>query len=126
MNKKRKITGWVMAGLITALFAMSASNKLMGNPEMVTNFEKWGLSSMMIVIALGEIISAILFLIPRTSVLGTLLLSSHLGGAIVVHMANGEPYIFQSIILVLIWVTSWVRNPEMFNTLLSGNASVRK
>lgn len=123
MKKNRKITGWVMAGLITALLVMSASNKLMRNPEMVSNFEKWGLSSRMIVIALGEIISAILFLIPRTSVLGTLLLSAHFGGAIAVHMSNGEPYTFQSIILVLIWITGWVRNPELFATLIKGKSN---
>ncbi|HMM12622.1 MAG TPA: DoxX family protein [Bacteroidales bacterium] len=123
MNKNRKIAGWVMAGLLTALLVMSASNKLMGNPEMVANFEKWGLSSMMTIIALGELASVLLFLIPRTSVLGTLLLSAYFGGAIVVHMGNSEPYIFQSFILVFIWITAWVRNPEMFAVLLKGKAN---
>ncbi len=123
MNKNRKIAGWVMAGLMTALLVMSASNKLMGNPEMVSNFEKWGLSSMMTIIALGELASVLLFLIPRTSVLGTLLLSAYFGGAILVHMAHSEPYIFQSIILVFIWITAWVRNPEMFAVLIKGKAN---
>ena len=41
MNKNRKITGWVMAGLLTALLVMSASQKLLGNPEMVENFDKY-------------------------------------------------------------------------------------
>jgi hypothetical protein len=62
----------------------------------------------------GELIAAILFIIPRTSSLGVLLLSSHMGGAIVVHMGQGEPYSFQAIILVLLWVANWLRNPEMF------------
>jgi len=122
MNKNRKIAGWIMAGMMTAMLVMSASNKLMGNPEMVSNFEKWGLSSMMTIIALGELMSALLFLIPRTSVLGTLLLSAYFGGAILVHMAHGEPYVFQSFILVFIWITAWVRNPEMFATLIKGKA----
>jgi hypothetical protein len=52
MNKNRKIAGWVMAGLMTALLLMSASNKLMGNPEMVSNIEKWGLASMITIIGL--------------------------------------------------------------------------
>lgn len=121
MSKNRKITGWVMAGLLTAMLVMSASNKLIGNPEMVANFEKWGLASMLTVIALGELMSALLFLIPRTSVLGTLLLSAYFGGAILIHMAYSEPYIIQSIILVFIWITTWVRNPEIFDALLKGN-----
>ena len=93
MSKKRKITGWVMAGLLTALLVMSASQKLIGNPEMVENFGKWGLGSMITIIALGELVSVLLFLIPRTAVLGVLLLSAYFGGAILVHMANDEPYV---------------------------------
>ena len=123
MSKKRKITGWVMAGLLTALLVMSASQKLIGNPEMVENFGKWGLGSMITIIALGELVSVLLFLIPRTDVLGVLLLSAYFGGAILVHMANDEPYAFQSIVLLFIWVTAWVRIPEMFNKLFNGNLS---
>ena len=123
MSKKRKITGWVMAGLLTALLVMSASQKLIGNPEMVENFDKWGLGSMITIIALGELVSVLLFLIPRTAVLGVLLLSAYFGGAILVHMANDEPYVFQSIVLLFIWVTAWLRTPEMFTRLISGNPS---
>jgi hypothetical protein len=36
-----------------------------------------------------------------------------MGGAIVVHMSNAEPFIIQSVILVLVWITGFVRNPFM-------------
>ncbi len=116
LSKGRKITGWVLAGLLTALLVMSAIGKLSGGAEMVANFDKWGLNGKLMLIGIGELIAALLFIIPRTSSLGVLLLSAHLGGAIATHMQHGEMFIPQTVILAVIWITAWVRNP---NTLSS-------
>jgi len=114
ITKKRKIISWSIAGLITALLLFSAMGKFM-MPEMAENFTKWGLNDWRTIIAIGEIISALLFLFPKTNIFGALLLSAHMGGAIVIHMSHGEPFIFQSAVLVLIWVTAFVRNPELLS-----------
>jgi hypothetical protein len=116
ISKGRKITGWVLAGLIVALMIMSAFAKISGSEELVTNFTKWGLIDWLTIIGIGELAAAIIYLIPRTSSLGVLLLSAQWGGAIVTHMSNGESFIFQSIILVMVWVTAWVRNPGTFSS----------
>ena len=116
MSKGRKITGWVIAGLITAMLLFSATGKFM-MPEMADNFAKWGLAEWITIIAIGEIISAILFIIPKTNLLGAFLLSAHMGGAVVTHMSNGEPFIVQSVILVLVWTAAFIRNPELLARL---------
>ncbi len=113
LSKARKISSWVVVGLLAALFLMSSGSKLTGSQEMVTNFEKWGLSGWLTIVGIGELVSAILYLIPRTSSLGVLLLSAHMGGAIVTHLCHGEPFVFQAVILVLVWVGNYLRNPEM-------------
>lgn len=102
-----------MSGLITALLLFSAFGKLM-MPEMVEMMAKFGLGDWVKIIAVGELVSAVLFIIPKTSSLGVLLLSAHLGGAIATHMGNGEPFVMQTVILLLIWVANYLRNPEMF------------
>ncbi len=116
-GKARKITGWILAGLLTALLSMSAIGKMAGGEEMAANFTKWGLDGKLMLIGTGELLAAILFLIPRTSTLGVLLLSAHMGGAIATHMEHGEMFIPQAIILVTIWISAWVRNPELFGGL---------
>ena len=115
MSKTRKITAWIFVGLMSALFIMSATMKLMAGAdvEIAKNFVKWGLDGKLMLIGTGELIAAILFLIPRTSSLGVLLLSAHLGGAIVTHMSNAEMFVPQSIMLLLVWVANYLRNPEM-------------
>ncbi len=115
LSKGRKITAWILVGLMSALFMMSAAMKLMAgkDAEIAVNFIKWGLEGKLMLIGLGELIAAILFLIPRTSSLGVLLLSAHLGGSIATHMEHGEMYIPQAIMLLLVWVANYLRNPEM-------------
>jgi len=118
MSKTRKIINWIFVGLMSALFIMSATMKLMAgaDAEIAVNFVKWGLEGKLMLIGMGELIAAILFLIPRTSSLGVLLLSAHLGGAIATHIEHGEMFIPQAIMLLLVWVANYLRNPEMLSS----------
>jgi hypothetical protein len=115
-GRGRRITGWVLTGLLTALFVASAAIKLAGAAQVVEMFQKWGLENHLLLIGAGELTSALLFAIPQTHSLGVLLLSAYMGGAIVTHMQHGEAYIAQSVILVLIWVAGFLRHPELLQS----------
>lgn len=111
ISKTRKIISWILAGLLTGLFLFSASGKLFLHPEqmMQIKLEDWR-----IIIALGEIVSSLLFLIPKTNKFGTLLLSAYMGGAIIIHMTGGISILMPSVILILIWVVGFIRNPDLY------------
>jgi hypothetical protein len=111
ISKTRKIAAWVIAGLLTALYFYSASGKLFLHPEQM---EQMKLGDWRIIIALGEIVSALLFLFPKTNKYGTLLLSSYMGGAIIIHMMNGISIGMPTVVLILVWVVAYLRNPELF------------
>ncbi len=111
ISKTRKITGWVIAGLLTALFLYSASGKLFLHPEQM---EQMKLADWRIIIALGEIVSALLFLFPKTNRYGILLLSSYMGGAIIIHMTGGMSIMMPSVVLILVWVVYYLRTPDFF------------
>ena len=104
----RKTIAWIIAGLLTALFLFSAINKFV-HPEIL---EEMKLGHWRIIIAVGEIISALLFLFPKTSIQGTLLLSAFMGGAIIVHMVAGNSILMPSNVLILVWICALLRNPE--------------
>ena len=110
ISKTRKITAWVIAGLLTALYFYSSSGKLFFHPEQM---EQIHLANWRVIIGLGEITSALLFLFPRTNIYGTLLLSSYMGGAIILHMTGGLSIIMPSVVLILIWIVGFMRNPEL-------------
>jgi hypothetical protein len=111
ISKTCKIAGWVISGLLTALYLFSASGKLFLHPEQM---EQMHLGDWRIIIALGEIGSALLYLFPKTNKFGTLLLSSYMGGAIIIHMTGGLSIMFPSIILLMIWIGAFIRNPHFY------------
>ncbi|MCK9412375.1 MAG: DoxX family protein [Prolixibacteraceae bacterium] len=112
ISKASNIVSWVIAGLLTALYLFSASGKLFLHPEQM---EQIKLGEWRVIIALGEIASALLFLFPKTNRYGTLLLSSYMGGAIILHMTGGMSIAMPTIVLLLVWVVAYLRNPELFN-----------
>src|SRR5436853_7446000 len=77
----KTVGGWVLHGLIAGMMILAGSAKVLGflPPEEVA---KLGLSLPIQVIGIGELASAILLLIPRTSSLGLLLASAFWGGAL--------------------------------------------
>ena len=111
ISKSRKIAAWIIAGLLTALYLFSASGKLFLQPEQM---EQMHLANWRIIIALGEIVSALLFLFPKTNKFGTLLLSSYMGGAIIIHMTGGLSLAMPVVVLLFVWAGFWLRNPDFF------------
>jgi hypothetical protein len=105
-----KIAGLILHILIGGLLVFTGSQKILGltPPDALG---KYGLSEYMRLIGVGAVIAAVLLLIPRTSSLGILLISAFWGGAICIHMAHGERYVFQSVTLLLSWVGAYLRSP---------------
>jgi len=60
-----------------------------------------------------EILSVLLFLIPRTGILGMLLLSSYLGGAIATHLQHHQDIMFPAVMESLIWIGGCLRFSEL-------------
>lgn len=122
--KTRNIIGWVLTGLITAFLLFSASGKFIPSPEMDAMTPALGLTTEKLhLIGAIEIISVLLFLIPRTGVLGTLMLSAYLGGAIATHLehpATGYPTA-AIIVMALVWITAAIRFPETTQRLMGRN-----
>ena len=111
----KMIGGWVLHGLIAGMMILAGSAKVFGlfPPEEVA---KLGLSLPIQVIGAGEVASAILLLIPRTSSLGLLLTSGFWGGAICLHMSKGELFVLQSALLLFTWVGGYLRVPGAFGS----------
>jgi hypothetical protein len=115
-GKGRRIAAWVVIALVGLALAVSAIAKLAGHPVMVAAFEHYGLAAQLKLIGSGELVVALLYLIPRTHSAGLLLASAHLGGAIVTHMQHNEPFLAAAVLLVLAWLGGWLRHPEVLQS----------
>ena len=90
----------------------SASAKFARVPQVVSELNGFGFQGKLMLIATGEALSALLLLVPPTRSIGVLLVSGLLGGAIATHMQHGQPYVGPAVLLVLVWLGSWLRHPE--------------
>lgn len=119
-TKTKNIINWSLAGIVGFIFIGSASSKLIGGAEALEMAKGIGLDANNFkILGLVEIISVVLFLIPRTGIIGTLLLAAYMGGAIATHLTHGQPLIAPIIIEAIIWIVSVLRFPELKNRLLN-------
>jgi hypothetical protein len=118
MNERKtsgSVAGVLLHLLIGGLLIFTGSQKLFG-PVPPEALVKYGLGEHVRLIGAGAVVSALLLLIPRTSSLGILLTSSFWSGAICIHMAHGEPYLFQAAMLFLSWAGAYLRNPAILGS----------
>lgn len=118
-EKKLRTTGWIFTIILALLFGMSATMKLTQNEEAVTQAASVGLDARTYqIIGLIEVTSLVLFLIPRTALLGSLLLIAYMGGAIATHLQHQQPIVMALIIQALLWVVVVLRFPEVRQRLI--------
>lgn len=114
--KTRKTIGWVLTGLSAAFLLFSAAGKFMLQPEAVEAIRKTGQDPAGVwKLGLLEVVCTLLFVLPRTGMLGTLLLAAYLGGAIATHIAlpQAGPPIAPVILQIVVWIAAALRFPEL-------------
>jgi hypothetical protein len=97
------------------MLAMSAVMKLLRLPAVVQGFAQYGLpTSQMVLIGILELSCAIIYAIPRTAVLGAILMTGYLGGATLTNVRVGSPQFVGPIILgVLVWAGLFFRDERI-------------
>jgi uncharacterized membrane protein YphA (DoxX/SURF4 family) len=122
-EKANRIIYWVLTALIAFVFIGSAIGKLTANDEALKMATNFGLDAKTFsIIGVVELICVLLFIIPRTGVIGTLLLAAYMGGAIATHLEHGEPIIAPCVIQSFIFVVALFRFPELRNSLLKSKS----
>jgi hypothetical protein len=108
-------TGRVISGLMVFMFGMSGVMKFMpGGPEMAEGLAHLGLSeSMLVPLAILELACVVIYLIPATAVIGAILLTGYVGGAICTHWRVGDPFVIQVVLGVLVWVGIYCRDARL-------------
>lgn len=106
--------GRVIAVLAGLLFAFSSFMKLKGGAELTQGMAHLGLpESLVVPLAILEISCVVLYLIPATSVLGAILLTGYIGGAICTHLRVGDPFFIQIALGVFVWLGLYLRDNRL-------------
>jgi hypothetical protein len=118
VSKKMLLAGWGMSALPVLLLLFSGVMKLMKPAPVAEGFVNLGYPERLALgIGIIELTSTVLYVIPRTSVLGAILLTGYLGGATASHVRIGEPFFMAIVLGVLVWGGLFLRD-ERLRTLL--------
>ena len=117
-TKTKNSIGWILSGLIGLMLSASATDKIIGSEHALQMAASFGLSAgTYSLLGIIEILSVVLFLYPKTGILGTLLLSSYLGGAIATHLQHQQNIMFPIAIEALVWITAVIRFRELTHSI---------
>jgi DoxX-like family len=121
-NRKYWI-GWVMSGLVIAFMLMDATMKLLALRVVLQAGDALGFPGPDMARGLGTLLllCTLLYAAPRTAVLGAILLTGYLGGAVATHVRMGNPLfthvLFGVYLGVLLWGGLCLRSADLRRVL---------
>lgn len=126
-SKASKLAGNAISGLLIAFFIFDAAMKIVKPAPVVDASAHMGLPAGLITpIGAVLLLCVVLYAIPRTAVLGALLLTGYLGGAVFANLRAGDP-LFSHVLFpvyfgVLLWGALLLREPRLRELIpLRGN-----
>ena len=106
--------GRVISVLASLVFLLSASLKLKDGAQALQGMDHLGLPESLIrPLAVLEITCVVIYLIPATSVLGAILVTGYVGGAICTHWRVGDPFIAQIGLGIFVWLGLYLRENRL-------------
>ena len=118
VSKKMLWAGWIISALVVVMLLFSGGMKLAKPDEIITEFKRLGYpESVVLAIGIIEIACALIYAIPRTSVLGAILLTGYLGGATATHVRIGDPFYGPVVGGMLVWLGLFLRDARIRNLI---------
>jgi len=107
-------TGRILSTLALAPFLMGVIYTLNAPEKVAEGMAKYGFpTNFNHTILWIELACALIYAIPATSILGAILLSAYLGGAVVTHLRVGEPAYIPVILGIIVWLGIYFRDSRL-------------
>jgi DoxX-like family len=124
VTRSRKVlwTGRLMSGLAILFMAVDSVGKVLELAPVIQGSTELGYAASAVFgLGLIELACVVLYVIPRTSVLGAILMTGWFGGAIATHLRLGHPLfshtLFPIYVAVLVWGGLFLRNGSLRTVL---------
>jgi hypothetical protein len=108
-------TGRILSAVPVLMLLLSAVMKFLKPPQVVDGFNRMGLPfSLVTGLGVLELLCTVTYLIPATSVLGAILLTGYMGGAVLASLRIGDPSYFGAIAVgIMLWGGLYLRTPRL-------------
>lgn len=118
VSAKRLWTGRIVGAVAVLFLLFDGIIHLMKPAPVVESFAQLGYPVKLAVgLGIAELLCLALYVIPRTAILGAVLLTGYLGGAIASHLRIGDPLfshvLFPVYVAILIWGGLFLRDERL-------------
>jgi hypothetical protein len=117
-SKAAERTGYVLSGVAVLFLLFDSVIKLTGAQVVSDSMVQLGYPvTLAVTIGVIELVCLFVYIVPRTSIVGAILLTGYLGGAIATHVRIGSPLashtLFPIYVAVLVWGGLYLREPRV-------------
>ena len=113
-GKAARIVGWILSILPALMLLLGAAMMLSHNEDAMKDFRKRGFPDQSATyIGITAAACAVLYLLPPTAVLGAILVTGYLGGAVVTHVLGHESFVAPIAVGVVVWLGLFLRDPRL-------------
>ncbi len=121
-SRKALWAGRTLSGLAVLFLGFDAAGKLLQPPGFVEGTTSLGYqASVLFPLGIVQLVCLFFYVVPRTAVLGAVLWTGYLGGAIATHVRVGNPLfshtLFPIYIAALLWGGLWLRDQQLRSIL---------
>ena len=115
VTRHQRWAGYILTGIAVLFLAVDGSMKLLKLPPAVEGTVQLGYpASVLVPLGAIQVICLVAYLVPRTSMLGALLWTGYLGGAVATHVRLLNPLfshvLFPVYVAALLWGGLWLRS----------------
>ncbi len=117
-ENKRLLIGRIISGFVILFLAFDSITHIIQIPIVIETFAKLGYSAdLALPIGVIELVCLILYIIPKTSILGAILLTGYLGGAVASQLRIGAPILgyvmFPVYTGIMVWGGLYLRDKRL-------------
>jgi hypothetical protein len=117
-GKAARWIGYALTGIFTLFMLFDVAIKLIRHPMVEQTMQQLGFpAGLGFPIGVIEALCLLLYLVPRTALLGAVLFMGIFGGAVAVHLRNGDPLfshvLFGVYLGAIMWGGLWLRDPGL-------------
>jgi hypothetical protein len=124
-SNKRLWTGRVLSGIPAVFMLWDAAMKIVVNHYVTESMTRLGWPALEVQLGVTELACVLLYLATRTRLLGAVLLTAWLGGAVATHVRIGDPFYFPIITGVFVWAGLLLRDAALAQLMLGSSTPPR-
>jgi len=108
-------TGRILSAIPVLALLLSGAMAFKHGPQIIQGMAKFGYpESTLNLIGCLEVLCAVIYAIPRTAVLGAILMTGYLGGAVATHVRVSDPgYPIALLMGIIVWAGLYLRDQRL-------------